>query len=98
MRVGAGRTRPPAAGRVHAGARRPSGRVALRRARPLYHGGHRRLCLRGFRRLDQAAGAGAAQGAANIAGGAAGMTGPNAYKAFMSPYQQQVIDTSLAEF
>jgi len=46
----------------------------------------------------QAAGAGAAQGAANIAGGAAGMTGPNAYKQFMSPYQQQVIDATLSEF
>ena len=46
----------------------------------------------------QAAGAGAAQGAANIAGGAAGMTGPNAYKQFMSPYQQQVIDATLAEY
>ncbi len=46
----------------------------------------------------QAAGAGAAQNAANIAGGAAGMTGPNAYKQFMSPYQQQVIDATLAEY
>jgi len=46
----------------------------------------------------QAAGAGAAQGAANIAGGAAGMTGPNAYQQFMSPYQQQVIDATLAEY
>jgi hypothetical protein len=46
----------------------------------------------------QAAGAGAAQGAANIAGSAAGMTGPNAYKQFMSPYQQQVIDATLAEY
>jgi len=46
----------------------------------------------------QAAGAGAAQGAANIAGSAAGMTGPNAYQQFMSPYQQQVIDATLSEF
>ena len=46
----------------------------------------------------QAAGAGAAQGAANIAGGAAGMTGPQAYQPFMSPYQQQVIDTTLSEY
>jgi len=46
----------------------------------------------------QAAGAGAAQGAANIAGSAAGMTGPNAYQQFMSPYQQQVIDATLAEY
>ena len=28
----------------------------------------------------------------------AGLTGPDAYKDFMSPYQQQIIDTSLAEF
>lgn len=28
----------------------------------------------------------------------AGLTGPDAYKNFMSPYQQQVIDTSLADF
>ena len=46
----------------------------------------------------QAAGGAAAQNAANIAGGAAGMTGPNAYKQFMSPYQQQVIDATLAEY
>jgi len=46
----------------------------------------------------QTAGAGAAQGAANIASGAAGMTGPNAYQQFMSPYQQQVIDATLAEY
>ena len=26
------------------------------------------------------------------------LTGPDAYKAFMSPYQQEVIDTTLAEF
>lgn len=37
-------------------------------------------------------------GAENIAAGAAGMTGPQAYQPFMSPYQQQVIDTTLAEF
>ena len=29
---------------------------------------------------------------------AAGLTGPTAFQAFMSPYQQQVIDTTLAEF
>jgi predicted small secreted protein len=46
----------------------------------------------------QAAGGAAAQNAANIAGGASGMTGPNAYKQFMSPYQQQVIDATLAEY
>jgi len=40
----------------------------------------------------------------NVAAGAqnfanqAGLTGPNAYKDFMSPFQQQVIDTSLADF
>ncbi len=34
----------------------------------------------------------------NIASGAAGMTGPQAYQPFMSPYQQQVIDATLDEF
>jgi hypothetical protein len=34
----------------------------------------------------------------NIAQGAAGMTGANAYQPFMSPYQQQVIDATLSEF
>ena len=29
---------------------------------------------------------------------AAGLTGPTAFQAFMSPYQQQVVDTTLAEF
>ena len=29
---------------------------------------------------------------------AAGFTGPTAFQAFMSPYQQQVVDTTLAEF
>ena len=29
---------------------------------------------------------------------AAGFTGPTAYQQFMSPYQQDVIDTTLAEF
>ena len=37
-------------------------------------------------------------GAGNIAQGAAGMTGAGAYHPFMSPYQQQVIDTTLAEY
>jgi len=46
----------------------------------------------------QAAGGAAAQNAGNIAQGAAGMTGPNAYQQFMSPYQQQVIDATLSEF
>jgi hypothetical protein len=31
-------------------------------------------------------------------GGAAALSGPAAYQQFMSPYQQQVIDTTLAEF
>jgi len=34
----------------------------------------------------------------NIAQGAAGMTGANAYQPFMSPYQSQVIDATLSEF
>ena len=46
----------------------------------------------------QAAGAAAAQNAGNIAQGAAGMTGPNSYQQFMSPYQTQVIDATLSEF
>ena len=29
---------------------------------------------------------------------AAGFSGPDAYKQFMSPYQQDVIDTTLAEY
>ena len=37
-------------------------------------------------------------GAQNIATGAAGMTGPQAYQPFMSPYQSQVIDATLAEY
>jgi len=36
--------------------------------------------------------------AGNIAQGQAGMTGPNAYQPFMSPYQQQVIDATMSEF
>ena len=44
-------------------------------------------------------GLGAYQTAAgNIATGAAGMTGPQAYQPFMSPYQTQVIDATLAEY
>ena len=46
----------------------------------------------------QAAGQAAAGSAGNIASGAAGMTGPQAYQPFMSPYQQQVIDATLDEF
>ena len=36
--------------------------------------------------------------AATAATGAAALTGPTAFQAFMSPYQQRVIDTTLAEF
>ena len=36
--------------------------------------------------------------AGNIAQGAAGMTGPQAYQPFMSPYQSQVIDATLSEY
>ena len=36
--------------------------------------------------------------AGNIATGAAGMTGPQAYQPFMSPYQSQVIDATLSEY
>ncbi len=44
-------------------------------------------------------GLGAYQTAAgNIATGAAGMTGPQAFQPFMSPYQTQVIDATLAEY
>jgi uncharacterized protein affecting Mg2+/Co2+ transport len=37
------------------------------------------------------------QAGATLAG-ASGLSGPQAYQQFMSPYQQQVIDTTLAEF
>ena len=40
----------------------------------------------------------AQQQAATTVGGLAGLTGASAYQPFMSPYQQQVIDTTLAEF
>ncbi len=36
--------------------------------------------------------------AATAAAGLGALTGPDAYKPFMSPYQQEVIDTTLAEF
>jgi hypothetical protein len=36
--------------------------------------------------------------AATTIGGLGALTGPQAYQPFMSPYQQQVIDTTLAEF
>ena len=32
------------------------------------------------------------------AGGLGSLTGPQAYQPFMSPYQQEVIDTTLSEF
>ena len=38
------------------------------------------------------------QDARAAAGGLGSLTGPDAYQAFMSPYQQEVIDTTLAEF
>jgi len=36
--------------------------------------------------------------ASKAAAGLGALTGPDAYKAFMSPYQQEVIDTTLSEF
>ena len=36
--------------------------------------------------------------AAQAAAGLGALTGPDAFKPFMSPYQQEVIDTTLAEF
>ena len=38
------------------------------------------------------------QDARTAAAGLGALTGPDAYKAFMSPYQQEVIDTTLSEF
>jgi len=38
------------------------------------------------------------QDARTAAGGLGALTGPDAYKSFMSPYQQEVIDTTLSEF
>jgi len=46
----------------------------------------------------QTAAGNAATAAGNVATGAAGMTGPQAYQPFMSPYQSQVIDATLSEF
>jgi hypothetical protein len=46
----------------------------------------------------QTAGGQAATSAGNIAQGAAGMTGAQAYQPFMSPYQSQVINATLSEF
>ena len=40
----------------------------------------------------------AQQQAAGTVGGLGALTGPQAYQPFMSPYQQQVIDTTLAEY
>ena len=40
----------------------------------------------------------APQEAAGTVGGLGGLTGASAYQPFMSPYQQQVIDTTLTEF
>ena len=60
--------------------------------------------LAGAQQAVTAAGAdvGAAQGdisaARTAAGGLGALTGPTAYQPFMSPYQQDVIDTSLTEF
>ena len=38
------------------------------------------------------------QDARTAAAGLDSLVGPDAYKQFMSPYQQEVIDTTLAEF
>ena len=38
------------------------------------------------------------QDARTAAAGLGTLTGPDAYKAYMSPYQQEVIDTTLTEF
>ena len=40
----------------------------------------------------------AQQQAAGTVGGLGALTGPQAYSSFMSPYQQQVIDTTLSEY
>ena len=40
----------------------------------------------------------AQQQAAGTVGGLSGLTGASAYQPFMSPYQQQVINTTLAEY
>mgnify|MGYP001297604993 CR=1 FL=1 len=46
----------------------------------------------------QAAGAGALGQSASTIGGLGALTGPQAYQSFMSPYQTQVIDATLAEY
>ena len=47
---------------------------------------------------QQATAAGQLGQAAGTIGGLGALTGPQAFQQFMSPYQQQVIDTTLAEF
>ena len=37
-------------------------------------------------------------GAVNAAGGLGSLTGPQAYQPFMSPYQQEVIDTTMSAY
>jgi hypothetical protein len=60
--------------------------------------------LEGYKPYLQAAQAGVTQAGTDVgaartaAGGLGALTGPTAYQPFMSPYQQQVIDTSLTEF
>jgi len=49
-------------------------------------------------RADIAAAGADIAGARTAAGGLGALTGPTAYQPFMSPYQQDVIDTSLTEF
>ena len=51
----------------------------------------------GYQPFLQSAAAGLGTAAQDIAA-ARGMTGPTAYQAYMSPYQQDVIDTTLREF
>ena len=46
----------------------------------------------------QQQGAGALGQSAQTIGGLGALTGPQAYQPFMSPYQQQVIDTTLSEY
>ena len=46
----------------------------------------------------QKSGAGALADSATTIGGLGALTGPQAYQPFMSPYQQQVIDTSMQAF
>ena len=48
--------------------------------------------------VAQQQGAGALGQSAQTIGGLSALTGPQAYQPFMSPYQSQVIDTTLAEY